>query len=802
MASSDPRQIGARPGVPEATETDTTHEIANGSYRLGSLHVSFSNSGLERAYDRAYRIGLGIAIAGTLLIALVGWLIGHLLTRKLARLAAVADAVSAGDLSPRARLAGRDEVARVGGALDGMVDRLEQRLETIRLDRDRLILPTEAINEGFVLWDGMERLVRCNQRFKELLGSNDAEIELGISVEDFLNGPFRAAVADNRMSWPRRIRYILKQHRHNGGGESNLELRDGRWLHVSKSRLPDGSVIAIYMDITEAKRRELALQESEQQLRAIMDSVGEGIMVLDAESRVQVANPAAAAIFGRNVASMAGRQVDELLIPQVQAASPSNDRIEMVGIRCDGEQFPAEVSMGALCRSSGVRIATIRDVTLQKADRDRMLLQATHDELTGLPNRRLFDDRLDMTLRRAARTEELVAVAFLDVDRFKTINDSLGHAIGDRLLVTLSRRLQASLRDSDTVARMGGDEFIFVLPGLERPEDAMTPMRKLLEAVREPVRIDEQELYVTASIGAAVCPNDGQERDMLLRHADAALYRAKARGRNRFELFDHGLALQAATRVRLDADLRRADDRNELSLVYQPQINFRTGKVLGFEALMRWHHPQLGSISPASFIPIAEETGLITTLGAWALERACGDLVAWDRSGMGPLRMAVNVSPRQLQHDDLVGQVERVLAETGLAASRLELEFTETALLLEDDAIAATIHRLRDLGVGLALDDFGTGYSSLSHLRQYPIQRLKMDRSFVRGIAGNRGDAAVARAIIGLARELRLAVVAEGVETAEQLALVGSFGCEEAQGFYLGHPMPAHDVAGSFRIAA
>jgi diguanylate cyclase (GGDEF)-like protein len=449
-----------------------------------------------------------------------------------------------------------------------------------------------------------------------------------------------------------------------------------------------------------------------------------------------------------------------------------------------------------------VRIATVRDVTLEKADRDRMLLQATHDELTGLPNRRLFDDRLDMTLRRAARTEELVAVAFLDVDRFKAINDSLGHAMGDRLLVALSRRLHASLRESDTVARMGGDEFIFILPGLHQPEDAQIPLRKLLEAVRAPVRLDEQELYVTASIGAAVFPTDGQEHDRLLRHADAALYRAKARGRNRFELFDHGLALQAATRVRLDADLRRADARGELRLVYQPQVNFRTGKVLGFEALMRWDHPQLGPVAPATFIPIAEETGLISSLGAWALERACRDLVAWDRTGMGPLRIAVNVSPRQLQHDDLVGQVERVLAHTGLAPGRLELEFTETALLLEDEAIGDAIHRLRALGVGLALDDFGTGYSSLSHLRQYPIQRLKMDRSFVQGITGDRGDAAVARAIIGLARELRLAVVAEGVETAEQLALLGSFGCEEAQGFHLGRPMPAHAVAGAYRLAA
>ena len=501
---------------------------------------------------------------------------------------------------------------------------------------------------------------------------------------------------------------------------------------------------------------------------------------------------------------MLGRPVECLLetAEGAEGVLEASPRAEMVGVRSSGQRFPIEVTTGLLCQASGSRIATIRDVTVQKADRDRMLRQATHDELTGLPNRRLFDDRLDMTLRRVARTGELVAVAFLDVDRFKAINDSLGHAMGDRLLVALSQRLQGSLRESDTVARMGGDEFIFILPGLQRQEDAAIPAQKLLDAVREPIRLDGQGLSVTASIGIAVCPFDGQDRDLLLRHADAALYRAKSRGRNRFELFDHGLAAQAAARVRLDAGLRRALAQGELSLVYQPQVQLRTGRVLGVEALMRWHHPKLGVVPPATFIPIAEEIGLISSLGLWALRRACQDVVAWQANGMDPLRLAVNVSPRQLQHDDLVGHVAQILADTGLPAERLDLELTESTLLLEDDAIAETLTRLRELGIGLALDDFGTGYSSLSHLRQYPIQRLKMDRSFVRGITSDRGDAAVARAIIGLARELRLSVVAEGVETAEQLALLSNWGCEEGQGFLIGRPVPAPEVEGALRMAA
>jgi diguanylate cyclase (GGDEF)-like protein/PAS domain S-box-containing protein len=800
-ASSDPAQIGTRPVEPSrlAAPADEVQAITNGSYTLGWLRVRFSNESLIRAHRAAYRLGIVTACIGMLSIAVVGWTMGHLLTRKLTRLAAFADQVSAGDLTSRAHLVGRDEAARVGRAFDAMVDRLGERLETIRIDRDRLILPTEAINEGFALWDDEERLVLCNQRFRNLLG----DVQVGTRYEDFLAGPVARAIAENGDAWPTRMAGMLDRHRR-GSGTTEVSLRDGRWLRVSKSRLQDGQVIGIYTDITEAKSRELALLDSEQQLRAIMESVGEGIMVLDACGRVQVMNPTADCIFGRAAGTSAGTHVDELLLGsgEYPAGPAPGARAELIGIRADGARFPVEVSMGVLRRAGGVRIATVRDVTLQKADRERILLQATHDELTGMPNRRLFDDRLDVTLRRAARTGELVAVAFLDVDRFKTVNDSLGHAMGDRLLVELSRRLRSCLRDSDTVARMGGDEFIFILPGLHGREDAARPVRKLLEAIRVPVRIEEQELFVTSSVGVSVYPVDGQQRDRLLRHADAALYRAKARGRNRYELYEPAMSADAAARVSLDADLRRACGQDELRMVYQPQINLRTGRVVGFEALMRWRHPRLGLVPPGTFIPIAEETGLINSLGEWALRESCRAMVAWARHSQGPLRIAVNVSPRQLQHDDLVAQVEQILRETGLAAGQLELELTETTLLLEDEPVEQTVAGLRRLGVGLALDDFGTGYSSLSHLRRYPIQRLKMDRSFVRGIVGDRGDAAVARAVIGLARELDLAVVAEGVETAEQLALLRSLGCDEAQGFLLGRPAAASEVADALLQAA
>jgi diguanylate cyclase (GGDEF)-like protein/PAS domain S-box-containing protein len=799
-ASTDPAQIGAHLDGSTARER-SLREITSGGYRFGWLEVRYSDDGLVAAHQEAYRIGLGLAIAGILISALLGWMVGHLLTHRLSRLAAVADAVSGGDFTARARLSGRDEVARVGRAFDEMVQRIARNVEAIRLDRDRLSLPTECMNEGFAVWDENDRLVQCNRRFEAFLGSSGAAIELGMNYDAFLAGPFRKSVADNQETWDERIARIRRQHRSAVIEEPEFGLRDGRWLRVSKSHLPDRSVLALYTDITETKTRELALRDSEQRLRSIMDSVAEGIVVLDASGRVQVANPSAAAIFGYQPDELTDRPVAELL-QAVDGISTPTYRRETEGRHRDGQGFPAEVTVGVLSAATGTRIVTIRDVTAQKADRDRMLLQATHDALTGLPNRRLFDDRLEMTLRRAARTGELVAVVFLDIDRFKAINDSLGHGLGDRLLQVLSARFQASLRDSDTVARMGGDEFIFILPGLQRQEDATGPAQKLLEAMREPVWLDGHELYVTASIGIAVFPAHGEDRDLLLRHADAALYRAKARGRNRFEPFEPELAAQTAARVELDRDLRRALARGELALVYQPQVNLRTGRIVGVEALMRWHHPHLGLVPPSRFIPIAEESGLISALGTWALRDACLAMQVWDSSGRGPQRVALNVSLRQLQHDDLAHIVSCVLAETGLAAGRLELELTEAALLHEDERLAEGLARLRALGVGLALDDFGTGYSSLSRLRQHPIQRLKLDRSFVRGIMSNRSDTAVAQAIIDLARELALTVVAEGVETAEQMAVLRGLGCEEGQGFLIGRPLPAREVASMLREAA
>lgn len=817
VAASDPGAIGvrlpdrgARAGWPEPLI-----DIGSGEYRLGWLALDLTDESLSAAYRDATRLGVAVAAVGMVLIALVSVTMGHLLTRRLARLAAVADQVSDGVSGLRADLKGRDEVARVGRAFDAMIDRLETHLATVRLDRDRLILPTEAIHEGFALWGPDGRLVRCNARLRELLGSAGPLLTNGMSFRRFvrLEAGQVAAEREAGRAW---IRDRLARHQVGAAGQEH-GFRDGRWVRVSESRIEDGSVVSIYTDITEAKTRELALHESERRLRAIMDSVQEGIITLDSGWRTEAVNPAAATLFGYAPGGVGRRAFDELLRddaaeePGVTVPGEGRRRahlvgqgaVELTGVRADGRRFPAEISVSELeGQERPAYIVTVRDVTSQKADRDLILFHATHDPLTGLPNRRLFDDRLGTALHHARRRGELAAVALLDLDRFKAINDSLGHGAGDELLVTLARRFAAKLRGSDTVARMGGDEFIFVLTSLHEAGDALKPAAKLLEAVRAPIRLQGHQLRLSASMGISLFPADGVEPEILLKHADAALYRAKARGRNRCELFDPTMTAHVAARAALESDLRRACKQDQLVLLYQPQINVQSGAVVGFEALMRWQHPRRGLLGPDAFIPLAEESGLIGPLGSWALHRACRDLAGWRLRSGGPVRMAVNISARQLQQEGLAEEVGQALASSGLAPAQLELEVNEGALLQEDEATVRALAQLRALGVGLALDDFGTGFSSLSHLRHYPIQRLKIDRSFVQGVARSRSDATVARHIIALAQELGLTVIAEGIETSEQLTLLRRFGCHEGQGYLLGRPVLAGDVPTLLATAA
>ncbi|MGH6943259.1 MAG: putative bifunctional diguanylate cyclase/phosphodiesterase, partial [Geminicoccaceae bacterium] len=400
---------------------------------------------------------------------------------------------------------------------------------------------------------------------------------------------------------------------------------------------------------------------------------------------------------------------------------------------------------------------------------------------------------------QGARRGEMLAVLFLDLDRFKLINDTLGHGTGDALLVALSRRLRASVREEDTVARMGGDEFIFILRGLRSAEDAVKPAQKILERIRPPFHVQGHELHVTASIGIGLYPGDGAAPDQLLKCADMALYRAKERGRNRLQLYNPALNVRVFEQMSLEKHLRRALEQQQFTLVYQPQIALDTGRVVGVEALVRWQHPELGLVLPDEFVPLAEENGLIEPLGLWILRAACAQYQAWCEARLPQLRLAVNMSARQFQRNGLEKRIRDVLAETGMDARWLELELTESVLMQEGDSTASLLEHLSEMGIGLALDDFGTGYSSLSYLKRFPIKRVKIDRSFVRDIHTSEGDAALARAVIAMAHGLGVDVIAEGIETLEQLAVLRRHGCDEGQGFLLGRPAVPSEVSNLVR---
>ena len=430
-----------------------------------------------------------------------------------------------------------------------------------------------------------------------------------------------------------------------------------------------------------------------------------------------------------------------------------------------------------------------------EASHARIEVLAQRDSLTGLPNRSLASERLGFLLQQARRSGGMVAVMFLDLDNFKTINDSLGHPIGDRLLATVARRLAACMRREDRLARLGGDEFVALLSRLDHAEDAANVARKMLAVLGEPMRIDEHELRPTVSIGIAAYPEDGKSIDVLLKHADTAMYGAKAAGRNNYQFFVPEMNLRATERLQLESALRRAVGNQELSLHYQPQIDTFSGRAVGCEALLRWHHPERGMIPPARFIPIAEDSGLIVTIGQWVLREACRQQVVWAGQGLGKLMVAVNVSALQFQRDDFASTVEAIFAETGADPNYIELEITESALMNPGSALTERLDKLVALGVTLALDDFGTGYSCLAYLKRLPLERIKIDQSFVADLPGDPEDAAVVSAALSLARDLGMEVVAEGVETEMQRAFLAERNCRVMQGYLFSKALDAASFA-------
>jgi diguanylate cyclase (GGDEF)-like protein len=430
---------------------------------------------------------------------------------------------------------------------------------------------------------------------------------------------------------------------------------------------------------------------------------------------------------------------------------------------------------------------------------EQLLIQAQYDNLTGLPNRILLQDRLRQAIEHSGRTSNPMWVAFLDLDRFKFVNDSLGHEAGDNLLIEISKRLQQTIRDTDTVARFGGDEFIIILREQMDENLRMGILHRLIEAVATPIKLDEQEIVTTCSIGVAVYPSDGATPDILVKHADIAMYRAKELGKNNFQFFTQHMNEKVTERLRTETHLRRALELNEFLLLYQPKVDLDTKQIVGVEALIRWRSKELGFISPEQFIALAEETGLIVPIGEWVLRTACAQAVAWQKAGFGKLLMSVNLSIRQFRHANLIESISGILKETGLQASCLELELTESQVMNEYENSIKTLHDIKSLGIHLSIDDFGTGYSSLSYLKNLPLDTLKIDKSFIDEITIHSEESPIVASIISLARNLKLKVVAEGVESHEQVMYLISQGCNEIQGYYFSRPEPVEVLENMLR---
>ncbi|HKB81965.1 MAG TPA: EAL domain-containing protein [Burkholderiales bacterium] len=453
-----------------------------------------------------------------------------------------------------------------------------------------------------------------------------------------------------------------------------------------------------------------------------------------------------------------------------------------------------------LCATLGLSILdarmaskTAKMVESLKHANDELQRQALHDPLTKLPNRVLLEDRLDQALVHSNRFGTVCAILFVDLDRFKTVNDSLGHFVGDELLRAVAARLETLVRGEDTVSRLGGDEFVILLKEIGNTADAAAVAHKILEGLGRAFRVHTHELFITPSIGVSLFPSHGKNAQTLLTNADAAMYSAKKQGRNNVQVFAADMNTSFPERLKLETDLRRALERHEFELHYQPMIDIQLGRMVGMEALLRWRHPDRGLVSPADFIPLAEETGLIVPIGRWVLEEACAQNKAWQNKGLGKLRVSVNISAVQFRQRDLLETIARALTQSGLAPEDLEVEITESTVMQNASEATVTLERLSRTGVLISIDDFGTGYSSLSYLKSFPINTLKIDRSFIRDISVDRDDAAIVRAIIGLAHNLRLRVVAEGVETEQQLEFLRSLESDEYQGYYCSRPLAAAD---------
>jgi len=617
-------------------------------------------------------------------------------------------------------------------------------------------------------------------------------------------GPFAhitAVISRSSLDSPQTIETNIL-NRTDEAGALATAFNDLQWkLHTSYTQLTQESS-NLKMAISE---REKALE----QLRlsaAVVENTAEAITITDENNKIIAINKAFTEITGYIEAEVMGKN------PKILKSARHDknfyktmwNRINQDGQwqgeiwdrRKNGKVFPAWNTITAVYDGGGNisnYVSVFSDISTLKKSQEDLDFLAHHDPLTNLPNRILLNDRIDHAIQHAERENRLVGVLFLDLDRFKNINDSLGHPLGDALLQRAAQRILQLVRKEDTVARLGGDEFIIVMEDIGKPHDVAIMAQKINAAFQQPFIIDKRELHVTTSMGISLYPRDGRDSEALVKNADAAMYQAKEEGRNDYRFYTIELSVDVFKRLTLENSLRQSLSRNELVLFYQPQYSLTTGSLSGAEALLRWQHPDMGLIGPDKFITLAEESGLIIPIGEWVMQTACSQMKRWLQVGYCVERVAVNVSGVQFLRGDIVGTVKCALEQTGVESRHLELEITESSLMQKTDWAISTINQLKTLGVAIAIDDFGTGYSSLSYLKRLPIDKLKIDQSFVRDTPHDLNDVAITRAVVALSQSLQLGVIAEGIETEEQLSFLKTLGCDEGQGYLYGRPMAAED---------
>jgi diguanylate cyclase (GGDEF)-like protein len=683
---------------------------------------------------------------------------------------------------------------------------------------DPIRILQEAIDHlslGVIIFDGKREVVFCNKRYMEIYRLSAEQVKPGTPISELIR--HRLNLGLNVLSKPDEY---IRERVGNAvvAGTTIQEFTDGRVIADTVHPMPGGGGIATHEDITAraemsarlkmqnelGKEQEESLKVRNLQFDTAINNMSQGLCFFDASHRLIVCNDRYIDMYDLPHGRVgAGTPLAEIVDMRFEAGSfPEMTRDEYlkwrnkVAISHEPTDSIVELRNGKTFKirhrpmPDGGWVATHEDITEQRRSEVKIEYMAHHDALTDLANRVLLNERLEQALGQRIHREEMVAVHHLDLDQFKAVNDTFGHPAGDKLLKIVADRLRTLVRETDTIARMGGDEFVVVQVPIADPAEATSLAQRIIASMSEPFDLDGHQAVIGTSVGIAVGPSDGLKPDRLLRNADLALYRAKGDGRGTFRFFEAAMDLQMQTRRIMERDLRKALPAGEFELYYQPVVNLASGDISGFEALLRWNHPEQGLVSPAAFIPLAEETGFIVPMGEWVIRQACATAAQWP----GDLSVAVNISAAQFRNPGLMQVIVGALATSGLQPTRLEIEITETVLLQNRETTLAVLHQLRELGIRIAMDDFGTGYSSLTYLQCFPFDKIKIDRSFVKDITENAGSLNIVRAVAALAKGMGMTATAEGIETREQLDRITCEGCTEMQGFLFSRPLPAGEI--------